>query len=153
MKKFLLQEILKKCHAQLPRHPQKDNFIHWTFLVKDGKIISCGVNRPIEPPRHYGYHREFETVKSVQGSTPHHIKSGLDAQDKPLIPKWHSELDAIKKCRGSLVDCVAVNVRLNKTGQERISMPCKTCRRLLYVTNIKKVFFTTEFGWGELCIK
>lgn len=136
MKKAILQDILKRCHHQLQlgTHPQKDNFIHWTFLVRENRIISSGVNRPVEPPRCFGYHREI-------------CKEG-----PPLIPKLHSELDAYRRCREDFRGCFVVNVRLNKSGEERISMPCVTCRKLLWTNQAKKVFFTTELGWGELCI-
>lgn len=147
MKRTILQDILKRCHYQLQigSHPQKNNFIHWTFLVRDNRIISSGVNRPIEPPRHFGYHTELG-----REGTPFPAKNGVV---QPLIPKLHSELDAYRRCKENPRGCIAVNVRLNKTGLERISMPCVTCRRLLYVMNCKKVFFTTELGWGELCLK
>lgn len=146
MKRAILQDILKRCHHQLHlgTHPQKDNFIHWTFLIRNGRIISSGVNRPVEPPRCFGYHTEL-----CREGTPFPPKNGVPV---PLIPKLHSELDAYRRCREDFRGCIAVNVRLNKTGQERISMPCVTCRKLLWVNQCKKVFFTTELGWGELCI-
>lgn len=138
MKRAILQEILRKCHDQLQRgsHPQKDNFIHWTFLVRDNHIISSGVNRPVEPAQHFGYHRAF----FVKGD------------DSPVVPKWHSELDAIKKSRGKAFGCTTVNVRLNKRGDMRMSMPCIICHRLLYAIGVKKCFFSTSLGWASITL-
>lgn len=143
MKRAILQDILKKCHHQLQlgTHPQKDNFIHWTFLVKDGRIISSGVNRPVEPPRHFGYHteicREAPPFPAKNCSSPH-------------VPKLHSELDACRKAKGNAWGCTAVNVRFNKAGEMRMSMPCSVCYRLLYAMGVKKVFFSTHLGWADM---
>lgn len=132
MKKALLDQILRQCYRELPKHPQLEHFAHWTYLVQDNKIISYGVNRHHEPPKKFGYHNVSISFKG-----------------EAFRPKWHSELDAVKRCRGNVRGCTAVNVRLNKSGQVRMSMPCAACRNLLYVTNVKKVYFTTEFGWGS----
>jgi len=121
-----------------------ENFIHWTFLIKDNRIISYGVNRPVEPPRCFGYHNFFSKEKPLTNE-----KTGIVT---PLIPKLHSELDAFRRCKQDSRGCIAVNVRLNKTGQERLSAPCLTCAKLLYANKVKKVFFTTNVGWAELSI-
>lgn len=136
MKKAVLQHLIKKCRKDLlsGRHPQKDNFIHWTFLVRNGRIVSQGVNRPIEPSRYYGYH------------------SVLRCDSDSFTPKWHSELDALHRSGFCLRDYIAVNVRLNKTGELRLSLPCTGCRRILKVMNCEKVYFTSESGWGQLTL-
>jgi tRNA(Arg) A34 adenosine deaminase TadA len=130
VKKALLKQMLRQCRLEVDNHPQKDFFPHWTFLVVDNKIISVGMNRELEPPKSFGYHK------------PELVELGFK-------PKWHAELDAIKRARTNLTGCVAVNVRLNKQGEVRLSMPCKACRSLLNVVNCSRVYFTTEFGWGS----
>lgn len=126
MRKSLLAQILDRCQRELISHPQYDFFAHWTFLVKNNKIISNGVNRAYEPPRCFGYHSR-----------------------RDCKPKWHSEADAIRRSKRNLVDCIAVNVRLNKQGRVRLSMPCQVCRHILNVVGVKKVYFSTEYGWGS----
>lgn len=130
MKKSLLTEILNRCQRDIPNHPEHDNFMHWTFIVQNNQIVSDGVNRNHEPPISAGYH-------------------GRCCIERGFKPKWHSELDAVRRCKRKLQGCEVVNVRLNKSGEVRLSMPCVACRNLLYVVNASKVFFTTEFGWGS----
>lgn len=129
VRKALFRDIIERCRVALPAHPQLRNFAHFTFLVRDNEIISNGVNRAAEPSRKYGYHSRCDT------------------------PKWHSELDAVRRCRTFLHGCIAVNVRMNKQGSLRMSCPCSTCRHLLGVVGCKKVFFTHERGWGELSLR
>ncbi len=126
MKKSMLTQILLKCRKDLPEHPEYLHFPHWTFFIRNNEFVSQGVNRKHEPEKKYGYHI------------------------KDFKPKWHAELDAIRRCRRGLADLIVVNVRLNKNGNARMSMPCKTCRNLLYAIDVKKIYFTTESGWGTL---
>lgn len=132
IRKALLSSILQICQRERSSHPQHDHFMHWTFLIRNNKIISKGVNRDCEPCRKYGYH-----AAAPAGET------------RNFKPKWHSELDSVKGCRDNLAGAVVVNVRLNKQGEQRLSMPCTACRNLLNVVNVSKVIFTTEFGWGS----
>ena len=132
MKKSILEVILNKCKRTLKSHPEYENFPHWTFLVQDNQIVSQGLNRKHEPSLSLGYH---------------------NCKDKSFIPKWHSEPDSIKRCVRILNNFSAINVRLNRQGQMKMSMPCKTCRRILSTLNCKKVYFTTEFGWQSLTLR
>lgn len=129
MKKSLLDIALNKSKKTLESHPEYENFPHWTFLVQDNQIVSSGLNRKHEPDVYYGYH---------------------DCKDKTFIPKLHSEPNAIKRCVRVLNDFYAINIRLNRQGQMKMSMPCKTCRRILFTLGCKRVYFTTEFGWQIL---
>lgn len=128
MKKSILKNIIDQCKKELHKHPEKNHFAHWTFIYQYDRLISKGMNRSYEPPKSFGYHGKEPSYK----------------------PKWHSEADAVKRARYNLVNCVAVNVRLNKSGQIRFSAPCQTCRNILYVINCRKVYFTTEYGWGVI---
>lgn len=128
MKKLLLEETLKIARKGLKTHPEFNNFPHWSFIVFKNKIISFGVNKKQIPPKHFGYHQH---------------------SDPTFLPKFHSELDALKKSK--IKDNFnVINIRLNKQGQTRNSMPCKNCRILLRNFGCKKVYFTTEIGWGTL---
>lgn len=129
MKKSLLSQILKECRDSLPNHPQFSHFPHWTYFVRDNEILTVGLNRSLEPSKKYGYH---------------------DNPDPTFKPKYHSELDALRKCNRGLHDLDVVNVRLNKAGQLRLSLPCRTCRNLLALLDVRRVYFTTEVGWGVI---
>ncbi len=129
MKKSILREALKRCSQEIDTHPQRDYFAHWTFLVRDNRVISVGINRDKEPPKYFGYHK------------PELVEIGFK-------PKWHSELDAVSRCKQAIYGCEAINVRMNKHGQLRLSLPCKACRHLLAIVNCRKVWFTTDYDWG-----
>jgi hypothetical protein len=105
-------------------------YIHYTFIVQDNKIIEYGVNRPGEPPIHYGYHA-FNGYK----------------------PKIHSEIDAYKKAKGLLVPnkwFEIVNIRLNKQGKIRMSKPCFCCENILRELGCKKFYFSHNTGFAVL---
>lgn len=129
MNKKILNLILNDCKKSLKKHPQYNYYPHWTYLIRNNEIIAIGKNNGFEPSKKFGYHRH---------------------KDPTYIPKCHSELNAIKSCKRGLENLIVVNVRLNKSGKIRMAMPCKTCRNLLNSLNVKKVFFTTEFGWGQI---
>lgn len=129
MKKSLLNQAIIRSRRDLAKHPERNNFPHWTFVVWENKIVAIGLNRKCEPDRKYGYHR---------------------IEDKTFVPKLHSELDAIRHCNRNWSLVEMINVRLNREGVVRLAMPCLTCRNLISVLGIKRVYFTTESGWGIL---
>lgn len=133
MRKSLLNHILKDCQRKLDKHPEHNHFMHWTYIIRGtDEIAAIGVNKGVEPDKKYGYHYNGRGV------------------DCYYTPKTHSELDAMARCKLSLRNSIVVNVRLNKIGQARMSMPCKVCRSMLAAMKVKKVYFTTEYGWGSL---
>ena len=131
IKKRFLNQMLKKSVISLENHPEYSAFPHWTYIIYKNEIVSIGLNRKYEPPITYGYHR---------------------SDDPTFIPKWHSELDAIKKwnIRNSGFDIV--NIRLNESGDIRLSKPCKTCAKMLYFLNCRNAYFTTNNNEFD-CIK
>lgn len=128
MKKSLLEILLNTSKRELLTHPQLTCFPHWTYLVDNNEIISIGINRAHEPPRWMGYHRQNGTFK----------------------PKWHSEADAIHRLRHHIDSFIAVNIRLNRKGEPRMSMPCQCCYKLLQANRCKRIYFTTSSTWGIL---
>ncbi len=130
MNKALLTKALKLARAKLQQHPQYSCFPHWTFIVRANQIIGYGLNRQHEPLRNYGYHTN---------------------DDKTYRPKWHSEVDAIKRVyRRGLSSFEAINIRLNRRGECRPSMPCGTCSALLKVLGCNRVWFSTLNEWGTI---
>src|SRR5690606_38750264 len=103
----ILRECLKRSLATMDKHPQYKHYIHYSYAIVDGKIVCVGLNKQETPPLHYGYH------------------------DKVSEPKIHSELDAYRKLRKRVrinqTDWELVNVRLNRSGEIKISKPCRVC--------------------------
>lgn len=130
MKKSILRKLICECRNKIETHPEKDNYIHWSFLIIDNIIVSSGINISCEPPVYYGYHQ--------------HV-------DKTFIPKIHSELSAILKLKKKIKNFTCINIRLNKSGETRLSMPCKKCIKILKKFHCKNVFFTMEKNkWEKL---
>lgn len=131
MKQFLLNQIIKRCCNELENHPEYNHFPHWTFLIKNNRIISAGKNNSKIPHPRFGYHQHFKDL-------------GFD-------PKTHSELDCIlNSSRTNIQGSIAINVRLSRNKLPRMSMPCPTCYKLLDLIGIKRCYFTTDNKWGEL---
>lgn len=130
MRKSILDNCLQYAIRNLENHPEYLCFPHWSFVIRDNEILTVGVNRKHEPDKSLGFHNNAD----------------------PLFrPKLHSEVDAIRKCnKRGLQDISIVNVRLNRSGETRVSLPCSNCRRILDVIGVKRVYFTTEKSWGRL---
>lgn len=130
MKKSLLNECLRLARAKLSNHPELLNYPHFSFLILNNQICSVGMNRQHEPEKSFGYHRRV-------------LKSDFR-------PKYHSELDAIRKSwRGLNGGFQMVNVRLSKGQETRMSCPCSVCHLLLTSLGCTKCYFTTNEGWGR----
>jgi hypothetical protein len=124
MKKILLTNAIRIANGEIPTvDVQKP---HWTFIVADNQIIEWGRNlMDAHPPVHFGY-------------SPH--------------SKLHSEYVAFKRARGLLNgnEFDIINIRLNKRGEWRMSMPCSSCWNWLTAVGCNRAFFTTPNGWAKL---
>jgi hypothetical protein len=125
----LLNQLIRQCQKELDKHPERANFPHWTFVVRDGVVISSGKNRAVEPLKIYGYHRREEDW---------------------FRPKLHAELDAVSRCTSNVFGLTIVNIRLNRLGEPKLAIPCRICHSLLSALKVKRILFTTEYGWGKL---
>lgn len=133
MKKILLRECHRIALQKMDGHPQHDNYMHYTFIVQENKILEYAMNTPSEPPKHLGYHER--------------IRNGS--------PKAHSEFNAFRRAKGLLnqqksFDCI--NIRLNKKGDLRMSAPCVCCTNFLSSFGCRDCFFTTEEGWAKVVL-
>jgi tRNA(Arg) A34 adenosine deaminase TadA len=108
---------------ELAQHDELNNFAHWSFIYQDNSLISKGINKRHEPPIYLGYHKPWE---------------------KTFRPKWHSEMDAINKCKVHLNGFTCINIRLNKLGELRNAAPCKRCLEILKINRCKEVYFSTS---------
>lgn len=135
MNKKLLRECLRIAKEKLPRHPEKEvgRFFHTSFVVAEGKIISCGHNRSHAPVIHMGY-----AARLTDDLNP---------------PKTHSEISAWQKVKGMVGNCQfqMVNVRLNSQGEVKISEPCEVCSKLLPILGCSSIYYTNTLGgWSKI---
>lgn len=111
-------------------HAEWRNFLHYSFIVQNNKIIEMGMNRSIHKGgvRHLGYSDES---------------------------KLHSEVDAYFKAKGHPSfskdeSFEIINIRLNRQNEMRTSKPCSCCYNFLSGLGAKNCYFTTDVGWAKL---
>lgn len=129
MKKKLLDLALQKAKAKnTPEsHPEWGAYHHFTFIIQNNKIVEWGINRT---------HRALQ----IHGFNP----------DRHKI---HSEVNAIRKAKGLLNwerPFEAINIRLNKKNETRMSAPCKCCKSYLSMLGCKEVHYTTLDKWCKV---
>lgn len=132
MKKSILKDCMRIARSKLDKHPQLENYIHFSFLVKDNRIVDFATNNSHTPDRKFGYQDRNRSTD--------------------FKPKLHSELSLLIHSKRSARECDVVNIRVSKKGLSRLSLPCKFCRNILGVVGVNKVWFTTENSWGVLHI-
>ena len=139
LKKKLINLCLKIAEDKLNKHPSFKSYPHYSFIIQNNKLIGHGVNRAVEPPRHWGYH----THKDVN-----------------YLPKLHSELDAWQRVKGILDDrdFEIVNIRLNRRSELMLSAPCKNCYSLLTELGCRTFWYSTNINFvklslNEFCLK
>jgi hypothetical protein len=133
MKNTILRDCLRISREKLSRHPEKDHWIHYSFVIQNNKIVEYGYNHNAEPPVFMGYNQRLSWSKA----------------------KTHSEFSAWKAAKGLLNPNKSfdmVNIRLNTAGDERNSMPCKCCYAFLSEVGCNSVHFSTNCGFAKLNI-
>lgn len=135
MNKKLLRDCLRIAREKHSHHPEKEigNFLHTSFVIFEGKIVSCGHNRSHAPAVHMGYASRLA--------------------DSLHPPKTHSEISAWKKARGLMYgkSFQMVNIRLNDAGDPKISEPCAVCAGLLPILGCSGIYYTNGIdGWSKL---
>jgi tRNA(Arg) A34 adenosine deaminase TadA len=132
MNKKILRECLRMARDKnRPEvHPEWGNFLHYSVIVQNNKIIEMGFNRSIHKGalRHLGYSDESK------------IHSEVDAYNKA---KGHPDFDFNDPFE-------VVNMRLNRQGDMRMSKPCSCCHNFLNTLGAKGCYFTTDVGWAKL---
>ena len=123
------QTILRECvRLAKKKNTSLDNqFRHFSFIIQRNKIIEWGTNiSKANPLTLFGYSN----------------RSGI-----------HSETNAYAKAKGILdkfVSFEAVNIRLNKSGELKLSKPCPCCYSFLESFGCHAVWFSTEAGFAKL---
>ena len=123
-----MRHTIRDCMGQalrhLPRHPEYElhGYIHYSFIIQAGRILSMGINRRAEPEEWFGY---------------------------PDNSSMHSEYVAWTKAKSMInanISFQVVNFRLNRQGEMRNSKPCGCCMQFLKNLGCDKVWFTTAHG-------
>ena len=127
MNKRILNSCLRTARKRNTEesHPEYGSFMHFSFVVKDNKIIEYATNR-----------------------------GGVTLYSKfyDRVSKTHAEAAAYTKAKGLMRkgdEFEMVNIRLNKAGDLRNSAPCKGCNMLLTLFGCTKVWYSTKEGEFE----
>jgi len=108
---------------------------HFTFALKNGKLISVGQNNP----------RKTHPRNLLR---PYLDRDGNNISNQVGV---HSELRCILNM--GLDDCGGYsffNVRIDNNGKIGNSRPCAGCQHLLRSVGFKRVFFTNNAGQFQI---
>lgn len=123
MKAKLFNRCLRKAYElNTPKHPEYENYIHFSFLIRNNEIVNYGMNKKAEPFTYLGY---------------------------PSYSKMHSEVDVYFRSRPRLRkddEFEIVNIRLSRDGRIRNSTPCNCCSEFLKKLGCKTIYFTVDSG-------
>jgi len=114
-------------HNVPANHPQWGCYHHYSFILKQNKIIEWSTNYTGEPNIFLGY-------KSYQ--------------------KIHSELMAFKRAKKLLGRDLGMfeilNIRLNKNNELKNSFPCNCCLGWLKENNCSRICYSHEAGFSQI---
>lgn len=108
-----------------------------TVIVYGNKILSVGFNQLKTSPVQKKYNRYRN------GDFPPHIHNDT----------IHSEIDALNKCSFADIDWKDVILyvgREDKAGNSKLAKPCPACIQAIKDRGIRKVYYTTEDGYGRI---
>jgi len=95
---------------------------HGAVIVKSGRVLGTGYNK----------NRNHPSIVS-----PEHIKTNCS---------YHAEELAIRSAGVNTKGAILYVARVNKSGQDRDSMPCPKCFNLIKESGIKRIIHTTNSG-------
>jgi deoxycytidylate deaminase len=92
---------------------------HYSFIIVNDEVISMGMNRPANVPKHFGY---------------------------PKSAMLHAEVDAYRRARHRIGhrEFEIFNVRLGKDKTVKMSAPCPACMNLMFANGCTKIYYTTD---------
>lgn len=127
MKQSILYECLAIAKKKVPNHKYIGRKYHYSFIIADNSILEYSPNTNHVVPKHFGYEARI---------------GGNEAF-------CHSEIAAYQKAKGLLLGrkFEIVNIRLNKSGEIRLSKPCSVCFTVLRGLGCKKFYFSSEIGF------
>lgn len=124
MKRKDLINCYRIAKAHVRNHPEWNCYKHYSFIYQNNQLVEWGCNRRGSPL--IGY---------------------------PSYGKIHSETDAYSKAKGLLIKnkpFEVVNIRLNKSGELRMSKPCNCCFNFLMNVGCKAVWYSNEIWFYKL---
>ena len=112
---------------------------HFSFLSYKGKFISVGENK-----------RKTHPTNIKNPKTSRHTGENF-SREKHIC----AEFDVIKKVINTtkipLKKCELLSIRIDRNNKINYSKPCESCLNLLYVFDIKNVYYTDFDGlWKKL---
>jgi len=127
MTKNIISECIRIAKYKIKNHPLKEKK-HFCFVVQGNKIISIGMNRN-------------ESARTEMGYPPY--------------SKRHAELDAwmsARKIYDKFKKFEIFNIRMNNSGDLRMSKPCQCCHTIMAEYGCSKAYFTTKFGIAKIIL-
>lgn len=125
MKATITRECVNIARKHVKDHPER-YFLHFSFIVQANQIVEWAMNRTHTPPQYMGYYD---------------------------YSKLHSESLAYKRAKGLLrkdESFEIVNIRLDRKGNFRNSLPCLCCMRWLKELGCRHILFSTNAGLMRL---
>lgn len=113
----------------------RNKFFHFAFGFRKNKLLAIGQNNPEKT-----HTQAFLLAKKYNDDI------GLEH------PYLHAETDLISRLWGKYyIDSALkiVIIRLNKRGELRCSKPCERCDQILKSLDIKKIWWSTDYGFSE----
>lgn len=120
-----LYRYVEICRALI--HKPVSTFKHFAILVDKSRIISIGFNDISRPT---------DLVKFPLG--------GRHAEPDAIANL--DDLNIIRKCN-------LISIRLNPRGELRLAKPCDICHTFLVKMGIKKIYYSTEFGFNYMDLR
>lgn len=118
MTKKLLDTCLTIAMHYLPKHTRVDGYKHFSFIIQNNKLVEWGTNRSGPPLKMFGY-AEHQMIHSE--NLAYRRAKGL--------------LDKTKKFQ-------VINIRLNGSGELKISKPCQCCTNFLRNLGCSSIWFS-----------
>lgn len=118
----LLKRLVKKIQEKHQHHVEQ---YHLGAIILDrrGNILSTGFN-------------------SSQKTHPKQLLYNKYKNNARIY--LHAEIDALVKCKAK--PYVMIIARINRKGELRIAKPCDGCIEAIRHSDLKKIYFTNNFG-------
>jgi tRNA(Arg) A34 adenosine deaminase TadA len=120
---YMTQNMINHCliiaRHYLPKHPRKESYKHWSFIIKNNQLIEWSTNRAGPPMKYNGY---------------------------PSYSMIHSEILSYKRAKGLLhgKSFEIINIRLDNKGKLKTAKPCPCCTTFLKNLNCKRIWFSSS---------
>lgn len=124
MQQNLVEKLIRHSKKLAALNLPQGNHKHFAYIVKRNKVLA------------FGYNLAFKTHP-------------MAAQFGHRFNSIHAETMAINNFPlpvGYLSDYDLISLRVRKTGQLGLALPCQYCRAMLKVFNPKNVFYSTDEG-------